>query len=251
VPDSLDENNQKLKPLASRRPTDVPEVIDVLRAIATTAAETEAGKGDGIACFSRLYTTITEDVVKEWKAGELFRCGQFILELDLTFAQRYLDALDAWLHGRETPACWRILFERRLDDRAEWRFAVVGVNAHVNFDLAFALLDVWEDHPDDPLSAEDEQRDDYQAINTIFRNNMDQLCEDNGAPWTRWGKLLRDGGIVDRIANRGGDMLVQRTREVAWDKAIELWPSHERDGYRDEASRELDEDAGDIADLVI
>ena len=52
---------------------------------------------------------------------------------------------------------------------------------------------MWEKHPDDPLATTDEQYADYQAINTIFHNRMDQLCEDNEVPWTRWGP---DGGLV-------------------------------------------------------
>ena len=251
--ESLDENNRKLARLAARRPTTVPEVVDVLANI-RNVADSLGGKGedhrDGIACFSDLYHTITQDVLAKYRAGRLFHCGRFILELDLKFAQRYLDALRTWLAGDPTPACWQILFDRRQDDRARWRFAVVGVNAHVNFDLTFALLDVWEDHPDDPLSAEWEQRADYEAINTIFRDNMDSLCEIHEAPWTRWGELLPDGGIIDRIANRGGDMLVQRTREVAWEEAVELWPRR-GPGYRSAKSAELDGDAKDLAELFI
>lgn len=246
------DNRKLLEPLARRRPAKVEEVVEVLAGIRDVADQLRGeGRRDGIACFSDLYHTITQDVLEKYEAGGLFHCGQFILELDLRFAQRYLDALDAWLHGRATPQCWRILFERRQDDHAEWRFAVVGVNAHVNFDLAFALLDVWQDHPDDPLATTEEQYADYTAINTIFRDNMDALCEANRAPWTRWPEILPDGGIVDRLFNRGGDMLVQRTRDVAWDEAVRLWPDRHTEGYRDRAEAELDGDARLLAGLFI
>ncbi|GAA4771276.1 DUF5995 family protein [Actinomycetospora chibensis] len=253
MPDAPDENKRRLAPLAARRPTTVPEVVDLLREIRDVADDLEGkGKGhrDGIACFSDLYHTITSDVLARYEARDLFRCGDFIYRLDLAFAQRYLDALHAWLGGRPTPACWSILFDRRQDDSAEWCFSVVGVNAHVNFDLTFALLDVWEANPGRWPDLR-HQRADYLAINRIFHERMDHLCEENGTPWTRWEELFPDGGWLDRLANRGGDMIVLRTRDEAWDKAEELWPSRERDGYRDVMSETLDEKAEFIAKIFI
>ncbi|GAA4912916.1 hypothetical protein EV188_110220 [Actinomycetospora succinea] len=252
MPDPLEENKELLKPLAAQRPRKIEEVVAVLHDIREVADQLPGdGDRDGIACFTDLYHTITVDVLEKFEAGGLFFCKDFIVELDVQFALRYLRALDSWLLGRATPRCWEILFERRRKDRGEWRFAATGVNAHVNFDLAFALLDVWEQHPDDPLSAEREQRADYQAINKIFRDNMDQLCEDHDAPWTLWPTILEDGGWVDRAFNLGGDMLVRRTRDVAWREAAELWPQREREGYRDDKESELDRSARTLAGLFI
>jgi hypothetical protein len=145
MPDSPEENNRKLMELAERTPASVKEVIEVLEGIATTAAQRERGEADGIACFSRLYHQITCDVLAAYDAGQLFHCGDFVYQLDLAFAQRYLNALRDHLDGgSEAPSCWALLFDRRQEEGIEeWQFAVVGVNAHVNFDLAFALLDVW------------------------------------------------------------------------------------------------------------
>jgi hypothetical protein len=255
VADPLEENEDLLRPLAARRPRKIEEVVAVLDEI-REVADLLPGDGDrdGIACFTDLYHTITVDVLERVEAGGLFSGRDFIVELDVAFARRYLRALDAWLQGRDAPRCWQILFERRRNDCGEWRFAATGVNAHVNFDLAFALLDVWEQHPDDPLSAEREQRADYQAINEIFRDNMDRLCEEHDAPWTLWPDILEDGGWVDRAFNLGGDMLVRRTRDIAWREAAELWPRRERKGYRDDRDdkeSELDRSARSLAGLFI
>jgi hypothetical protein len=234
VPDrqSLADNQALLKPLANKHPDKVAEVVQVLGRIRDIADALEGeAKRDGIACFTDLYHTITSDVLTASKEGQLFRSGDFIIELDLAFAQRYLDALRDHLDGGSSaPSCWELLFGRRQETGIEpWQFAVAGVNAHVNFDLAFALLDVWEKHPDDPLATTDEQYADYQAINTIFHNRMDQLCEDNEVPWTRWGP---DGGIVDRLGNLVGDVLVIGTRDFAWIHAEGWWRHHTTEAYR-------------------
>ena len=54
------------------------------------------GEDDGIACFARLYHQITRDVLEAYEDRSLFRCGDFVIELDLAFAQRYLDAIHLW-----------------------------------------------------------------------------------------------------------------------------------------------------------
>lgn len=248
MPDSLPENDARLKALAERETATIADVVDVLAEVATTAAETERGPDDGIACFSRLYLQITRDVQDAFAQGQLFHSGDFILQLDVAFARRYLDALrDHTDGGSEAPACWELLFRRRQVDLAEWRFAVVGVNAHVNFDLAFALLDVWERH-ETPLTTTADQYADYLAINTIFHNRMDQLCEDNEVPWTDWG---RDGGIVDRIGNLVGDILVRGTRDFAWTQAERWYPHRATPGYRVGPTAVLDVAATKIAEIFL
>ncbi len=249
MPDSLADNNRALSALAARKPTTVGEVIEVLDGIATTSAHMSRGANDGIACFSRLYHQITSDVLAAYEAGQLFRCNDFILQLDLAFAQRYLDALRDHLDGGSAaPGCWALLFDRRQEDGIEeWQFAVTGVNAHVNFDLAFALLDVWEDN-ETPLTTTADQHADYQAINTIFHNRMDQLCEDNEVPWTRWG---RDGGIIDRLGNLVGDLLVLGTRDFAWIQAERWYPHRATPGYRVGPTAVLDVAATKLAEVFI
>lgn len=248
MPESIEENRRRLRTLAARRPTEVDQVVTVLGEIATVAAALDRGEADGIACFSRLYHRITRDVLDAYVRGGLFHCGRFVYELDLAFAQRYLDALRDWLDGgADAPGCWQMLFERRQEDLAEWRFAVAGVNAHVNFDLAFALLDVWERH-DTPLTTTADQYADYLAINTIFHNRMDELCEDNEVPWTDWGP---DGGVVDRIGNLVGDLLVRGTRDFAWTHAERWYPHRRTPGYRVGPTAMLDVAATGLARIFI
>lgn len=250
MPDALDQNNQAIAALAAQETPSIGDVVALLDAIAEKAAELDRGRADGIACFSRLYRTITHDVLGEYEARGLFARRKFIWELDLAFARRYLDALHAYGSGQHTPACWRLLFDQRQSPRAEWRFAVVGVNAHVNFDLAFALLDVWTAN-DTPLATTAEQYDDYEAINTIFHRRMDELCEDNEVPWTDWGPIARDGGIIDRIGNLACDFLVRGTRDFAWSHAERWYPQRHEENYREGPTAMLDFASVKIAEIFI
>lgn len=248
---SLAGNVNSLTGLAREKLTDVPSVVARLTDIATMAATLQPlGQDDGMACFARLYRQITEDVLASYRNGSLFRCGTFIIELDIAFAQRYLDAIHAHgTAGQRAPECWELLFERRQETGVEpWRFAAAGVNAHVNFDLAFALLDVWEQHPDQPLGTVEEQYDDYRAINTIFERNMDSLCGEFDAPWSDVGG---DGSLFDRAGNVLGDLLVVGTRDLAWTFAERMWRHHTEADYRVVPTRTLDRVASGFARALI
>lgn len=244
-----EKNLAALAKLAEPRCDDVPDVIERLARIAERAAALAPRRhDDGIACFTRLYHQITVDVLDGYRAGELFSCpGDFILELDVAFARRYLDALVAHARG-SAPDCWTVLFDRRQDEDTEpWRFAAAGVNAHVNFDLAFALLDVWERHRV-PLGTPRQQYDDYLAINTIFERNMDELCNSFDAPWSDVGG---HGSIFDRAGNVLGDILVTGTRDLAWTFAERMWRHRGRPDHRTVPEATLDRLATGLARALI
>jgi hypothetical protein len=244
-------NKASLTGLAREQLTDVPSVVDRLDRIATVAAAlSPLGEKDGMACFARLYRQITKDVLASYDNGSLFRCGRFIIELDIAFAQRYLNAiLRHGTAGQEAPGCWELLFERRQEpDTEEWRFAAAGVNAHVNFDLAFALLDVWEKFPDAPFGTTEAQYADYRAINTIFERNMDSLCEDFDAPWADVGG---HDSIFDRAGNVLGDLLVVGTRDLAWTFAERMWRNRDEEDYRRVPEATLDKVATGLAHALI
>jgi hypothetical protein len=247
---SLAGNADSLTGLAREELTDVPSVVDRLERITAVAEALQPlGKKDGMACFARLYHQITQDVLKSYQDHSLFRCGDFIIELDIAFAQRYLDAILAHGTGQDAPECWTLLFDRRQEENVpEWRFAAAGVNAHVNFDLAFALLDVWEKFPDAPFGTTEEQYADYREINTIFERNMDSLCEQFDAPWSDVGG---HESVFDRAGNVLGDLLVIGTRDLAWNFAERMWRHHTEAGYREVPTRTLDKVASGLARALI
>lgn len=198
----------------------IADVVAALGAIRDRAAEDlVAPEIDGVSAFSRLYTSITQnvlDTVEGRKPARAFRDPEFLIRLDLEFARRYLAAIRAHeATAPDTPACWATLFDRRRDQRiGHVNFAACGVNAHVNFDLAFALLETWKTFPPNA-----DRRADYDQINDIFAEEMDQLREDFGA----FLAGTRDGGILDRFGNLASDLLVRVTRSLAWDAAERVW----------------------------
>lgn len=206
---------------------------------------------DGISCFTRLYVTITENVLGTLNGSHPTRSfddDAFLARLDVEFARRYLDAIVAHERGAgSVPACWSVLFDDRRDQEVgHVNFAACGVNAHVNFDLALALLATWEDFP--PTDA---RRADYDRVNEIFAEEMDGLREDFDA----FLAGTRDGGPLDRLGNAMSDLLVRETRGRAWEAAERVWEHRgDDDAYRRALATEterLDDAAHALGRMVL
>lgn len=96
--------------------------------------------GDGKRHFSGMYLRSTHAVLAELNADG-FADGEWVERWDVDFAERYLDALDAWEAGVATPRPWRIAFgAAERDDLPPLRHQLVGLNAHLNFDLPQSVL---------------------------------------------------------------------------------------------------------------
>jgi hypothetical protein len=88
--------------------------------------------------FAALYRKVTVKV-KEGIAEGRFENGPRMKRLDVTFASRYLAALNQFRNGRQPSLCWLASFK----SAAAWRPIVlqqllIGMNAHINFDLGIS-----------------------------------------------------------------------------------------------------------------
>jgi hypothetical protein len=205
----------------------IPEVLRRLAAVQVEAEKHPLAHRDGLACFNHLYTIITGQVQDDYLAGN-FASGDFITRLDVAFANRYLGALDAELEASPRP--WQCLLEQRSD---RWisplAFALVGVSAHVNFDLAFAVVETGTQMG--RLNLVDHT--DYQHLNTIFFREMRVLRHHYEDGTERW--LERAFGLTT-LENLLGDAMVVVARYLAWHKAKRLW--HQRAEAGADASAE-------------
>src|SRR4051794_26303021 len=93
-------------------------------------------KGDGVACFTRLYLAVTEGV-EQRLSGFAFADPRFLARLDVVFANLFFTALDAAAvkdaHG--LPHAWAPLVESRsARGIAPLQYALAGMSAHINRD---------------------------------------------------------------------------------------------------------------------
>jgi hypothetical protein len=230
-------------------PGSIPEVVRRLAAIHEYASRTSMLRdGDGIASFTRLYHVITTRIGQMVDSGE-FKEADFLIRLDVEFAGRYLSALRTYAEDmNRTPGVWRLLFDNRSDPRiAPVNFAIAGVNAHINFDLACALVSTWKHVAPDGDGPESAQFHDYRLINDVFEQEMDPLREDLGSLLSRGP----DDAIWDRTANWMADLVIRFTRDLAWDEAKRVWECGADDKVMQASAEKLDAIAAFVGERLL
>lgn len=209
------ELERRIGEVARGKPASVPEVVARLEEITALAATSPRGDADGISCFTSLYRTITANVLR-WLEEGRFEDSEYLATLDLEFAERYFQALRSYAFDRpSTPMCWQVLFGNRSDERiSRLHFAAAGVNAHINFDLAFATISTCA-----RLGVEfgaGDQYQDYVGVNQIFAANTLALREGF--------ETEDDPAYVDAVEKMFDDFAIVVTREAAWRDAERMWP---------------------------
>jgi hypothetical protein len=137
---------------------------------------------------------------------------------DIAFAGLYLTALDSELAGAgHVPRPWRLAFTAS-PGLPPLRQVLLGINAHVNYDLPQALLAVISDDDfTDPVLM-DRRRRDHERIDTVLASRV--AAEDN--------ELTATGGatVLDRLLtplNRlGSKRFLREARQKVWHNTIEL-----------------------------
>jgi len=171
---------------------------------------------DGLKWFNRLYLMVTQQVDLH-PPGGAWQSPVWLLELDVVFAGLYFAAVADFLSGQAVPSAWNALFEARYRtgiDRIQ--FAVAGMNAHINRDLALALLATDAELNLVPAPGSPEFTD-YESVNGLLQSVMPSaltmLATDT------LGVLAEDTGKIGRILAFWD---ICRARELAWDFANHL-----------------------------
>lgn len=173
---------------------------------------------DGVKWFNKLYLEMTQQVAAT-VPGRPQAAPGFLEALDVAFGNLYFDALDAAGSGSSPPAAypfhaWKPLFEARFERGiAPIQFALAGMNAHINHDLAIGISDVFAARgiePDDDAA----ERKDYESINGVIA-----AAEERTKQWMVTG-LLKE---LDVAFNSVDDIVavwnIARARDAAWVRA--------------------------------
>jgi len=163
--------------------------------------------------FAAMYRQVTLTVRREVEAGSFdddARMARFVA----MFAGRYLDALALWEAGGRPTRSWRAAFraaERR--DRVILQHVLLGMNAHINLDLAIVAATI------SPGDAIVELKSDFGRINDILQCLMIplQTCIGGFSPLLH---VLWDvgGDRDDEVLN----FSIRVARADAWHQALIL-----------------------------
>jgi hypothetical protein len=193
-------------------------IADPIEAVATRmeAIAAPLAPDDGVRRFNELYLAVTRAVAIE-STHTTFEDPAFMSRLDVIFADLYFAAIDADAAGAKPSRAWAPLFEQRAAHGiAPLQFAIAGMNAHINHDLALALVAATKEFRIG-LDRDTPQHRDYVAINGVLERVQDEIKE----RFTTG--VIKD---IDKAGGRADDMLaswsVARARDNAWTQAQTL-----------------------------
>ncbi len=184
-------------------PRTIDEVLVELDQIILQARNEQSRLG----FFATLYRNVTIKV-KEGIAAGFFEDGARMEQLDVTFANRYLLALQSFRAGQPASKCWLTAFQT-ADTWAPTvlQQLLVGMNAHINLDLGIAAQTVA---PGNALPA---LRTDFNRINDILGGMISKVRTDVGevSPWIR---------LLNSFPSQSDDRLINfslnKARSSAW-----------------------------------
>ena len=171
---------------------------------------------DGLRDFNRMYLGVTE-AVRDRIGADFFANPEFMGRLDIVFANRYFAAVAANLDRTRPPRAWNVLLTHRHDHDVEAiQFALVGMNAHINFDLAVAVVTTCEElglvPHDGTLHA------DYQKVDAILDGAEAQVRES-----FEHGIVRRIDRLLSPVENIVANWSMNSARTAAWVRARALW----------------------------
>jgi uncharacterized protein DUF5995 len=219
----------------------------------TTVAEARAGfasleealraANDRRAVFVGAYLTITSAMNEAIEAGE-FRDAAWARTYLVHFAQLYMEAFRAFEQGdrERVPTAWLVAFELSASGRGmTLQHLLLGVNAHINHDLAIALARSGID-PDRPM-----RYDDHTGVNAVLKRTANALQDHVERLYSPALHFLDE--IFGQWDEEFSTLMVDRARETAWSHCLDLvdCSCEEEQAV---VMRRIDDHAGALARLI-
>jgi hypothetical protein len=194
------------------KPQNIPDVLKIMQSIDATCADE-----DGLKWFNWLYMTVTETIENK-VAGGGFKDPAWLSELDVLFARLYFEAVAGELSGGSCPECWKAMLSVRDKVKiARIQFALAGMNAHINYDLAMAIVSTCEAMNTIPQHGTT-QYDDFTSVNPTLDGLIDEAKQ-------RLNVRLPGDALpaVSHLEDLIATWDLATFREKAWDSAQSLW----------------------------
>ena len=174
------------------------------------------------AIFLGCYMMMTSNTLAAIESQE-FEEQAWVGRLLERFAEYYFAALEAYERDRTTaPPVWQLAHDATRDpDALPVQNLLLGVNAHINYDLVLTLVDLLQ--PEWPDLSEEQRAtrfSDYRHVNDIIGRTIDdvqdQVLEPAMPAMDIVDKLL--GPLDERLISA----LISGWRETVWQNAANL-----------------------------
>jgi hypothetical protein len=215
-PDTQQESSSMASALSLHLGHNGPVIEELIARMAALLEALEAA-GDQRRYFHATYQRTTIAVAEEIKRGGFADAG-WVERWDVAFADLYLDALQAGLEGRTPARPWAIAFGAPAG-LPPLRHVLLGMNAHINFDLPQALVAVITDEQFDDAVLLARREADHRGIDDVLARRVaaedDELTGVSG-PGSALDRALRP---FNRLGTR---RFLREARAKVWANAVAL-----------------------------
>ena len=192
-------------------------VIDELIARMAALLGPLQAEGDQRRYFHATYQRTTVAVAEQIRRGGFADPG-WVERWDIAFADLYLDALEAALAGRRPSRPWEIAFGAPAG-LPPLRHVLLGMNAHINYDLPQALVAVISDEEFGDAALVARREADHRVIDGVLAARVaaegDELARLSGPP-----PLL--DRLLKPLSELGTQRFLREARAKVWANAIAL-----------------------------
>ena len=193
-------------------------MIDALIKRMTELLEPMEAANDPKRIFHATYLRTTIAVAEQIRRPGGFADPQWTERWDVAFADLYLQALEQLQAGEQTSRPWAVAFGARRGLPVLNRL-LLGMNAHINYDLPQALLAVITDEDFDDTELIGRREADHKAIDDILASRV-------SAEGDELASIYGPGSLLDRLLkpfNQSGTRrFLREARQKVWANAISL-----------------------------
>jgi len=137
-------------------PDDVSELVDKMESFECFLIENDC---ESFTPFLRAYRKITEKVQERM---EIFDSPEELEALDLKFGELYFDAMEAYFVNGEKKKPWKTYLDYvERDDSRPLLELLLGINAHINADLAVLIDEI-----------DYSEKEDFEKVNRILLESL-------------------------------------------------------------------------------
>ena len=194
-------------------PGGVAAVVAAMQERLDALTPAQEARREFLSTYQRTTTAVGKAI-----AGGAFEDPGWVEAWDVTFAHLYLDALDADLAdtGR-VPRPWRLAFDAPPELPA-LRHVLLGINAHVNYDLPQALLAVIGDEEFADPAVLERRRRDHERIDGVLSS---RVAAEDAVLASRSARSLLDR-VLPPLNRRASRRVLREARRKVWHNTREL-----------------------------
>jgi hypothetical protein len=192
---------------------DVAEVVARMRRRLARMTPDQQGPRAFLDTYLRTTVAVGEAIERGF-----FEDGRWVEAWDVAFADLYFEAFDAdALGGGRVPQPWRLAFDAPRDLPA-LRHVLLGINAHINYDLPQALLAVIGDDDFADPDVMGLRRRDHERIDSVLSARVTAEARRLAA---RSPVPLLDR-VLQPVNRRASRRFLRQARKKVWHNALEL-----------------------------